>query len=320
MKGLNCLLLPTLLLAALLNSCRNPSPESGEGASVKAAQYFAGDPVELDDYWYQGKAEISSYRLSQNRYRGVHPGEAVLIFVTEDFLVDEQVKDESGGGPASTTVLKTNSLRRFTTGIYDYSIMTSVFTPVEVQTHPYTLKVSTSSQDWCGQTWMQVNREARHYRTSLYSYFESEGDREERVPLTPLEDELYNRIRINPKRLPTGEFELLPGTAYCRLMHLPFEPAAATATLEPYRGDRFKGANLRAYRLHYPDLQRTLTIVFEAETPHRIAGWVEAYPSLSDGVVRETVATHVETVMNAYWQHNDLEDRSMRQDLQLEGR
>ena len=320
MKGSTYLFLPTLFLAALLNGCRNPSPDSAEGASVKAAQYFAGEPVQLDDYWYQGKAEISSYTLSQNRYRGVHPGEAVLIFVTEDFLVDEQVKDESGGGPASTTVLKTNSLRRFTTGIYDYSIMTSVFTPVEVQTHPYTLKVTTSSQDWCGQTWMQVNREARHYRTSLYSYFESEGDREGRTPLAPLEDELYNRIRINPQRLPTGEFEMLPGTAYCRLMHLPFKAAPAKAALEAYQGDRFEGTDLRAYRLHYPGLERTLTIVFETETPHRIAGWVEAYPSLSDGVIRETVATHVKTVRNAYWQHNNREDRTMRQELQLQGR
>jgi len=51
--------------------------------------------TKLDDYWYQGKAEISSYQLEQARYSDVHPGEAVLVFVTEDFLTDKQVKNDN---------------------------------------------------------------------------------------------------------------------------------------------------------------------------------------------------------------------------------
>ena len=46
----------------------------------------------LDSYWYQGKAEISSYELEQVRYGQKHLGDAVLIFVTEDFSKTKQVK------------------------------------------------------------------------------------------------------------------------------------------------------------------------------------------------------------------------------------
>ena len=48
----------------------------------------------LDEYWYQGKAEISRFELQQSRYGEVHQGDAVMIFVTEDFRTDIQVKLE----------------------------------------------------------------------------------------------------------------------------------------------------------------------------------------------------------------------------------
>ena len=97
--------------------------------------------------WYDGKAEISTYDVQQARYKDIHPGKTVLIFVTEDFLTDKQVKNESNETKNSTTVLKTNIVRHFNTGVYDYSIMSSVFTPIDKNKYPKTLKVTTSSQD-----------------------------------------------------------------------------------------------------------------------------------------------------------------------------
>ena len=46
-------------------------------------------------YWFGGKAELNTYRLEQAHYGATFPGEAVLVFVTEDFRVDKQVKSES---------------------------------------------------------------------------------------------------------------------------------------------------------------------------------------------------------------------------------
>ncbi len=309
------------LLFLLLPACQNKGeqPASGDASARKMVSNTWKSPVQLDDYWYQGKAEITSFELSQNRYQDIHRGEAVLIFVSEDFLTDEQVKDERKLNPNSTTVLKTNMVRKFTTGIYEYSIMTSVFTPVEVQKFPHTLKVTHSSQDWCGQSFMQINKTGDQYRMQQFSYFEAEGDTVINTPAIALEDELFNRIRINPDGLPTGELQLLPSTTYCRLIHTPFEPVMAKATLKEYEGERFEGAQLSAYSVEFPSQRRTLEIVFEKAAPYRIAGWTESYPSMFDGEVRTTVARRKETILDAYWKHNAPEDRDLRAKLGIEG-
>ena len=40
---------------------------------------------EFKGYWYAGKAEVSSYKLEQARYGEIREGNAVLVYVTEDF-------------------------------------------------------------------------------------------------------------------------------------------------------------------------------------------------------------------------------------------
>ncbi|NJO02264.1 MAG: hypothetical protein HC880_11765 [Bacteroidia bacterium] len=142
---------------------------------------------EFKDYWYQGKAEVSSYELEQSHYGEVHPGEAILIFVTEDFSKAAQIKldypDEAGSDAVS--VLKLNLVKKFQTGIYDYSILQSTFTPVDVQNHPNTLKVTTSTQEWCGHTFTQLNWQKGKYKLQSHSYFESEGDQKLQIDCQP---------------------------------------------------------------------------------------------------------------------------------------
>ena len=88
------------------------------------------DHKTFGDYWYQGKAEITSYEMEQARYGEIRKGHAVLIFVTEDFSKSKQVKlDNPQKDPEDAVkILKLNFVRKFITGIYPYSIMTSVFT------------------------------------------------------------------------------------------------------------------------------------------------------------------------------------------------
>ncbi len=85
----------------------------------------------FSDYWYQGKAELNRFELKQVRYGEIREGDAVLVFVTEDFLPETQVKYEYK--PVSeqpVSALKLNFTRKFLTGVYPYSMMSSVFTPV----------------------------------------------------------------------------------------------------------------------------------------------------------------------------------------------
>ncbi|MEL7123163.1 MAG: hypothetical protein AAFO07_27185, partial [Bacteroidota bacterium] len=214
-----------LLLLFTFWSCNNEeqtNTDQSEPPQAVSTVFSDTKPLGLDKVWYQGKAEVSRYSLAQNRYRQINNGEAVLIFVTEDFLTDKQVKNDRYSNPNSTPVIKTNHLRKFPTGFYDYSLMLSVFTPTKVHEFPNTMKVTTSIQDWCGHVFMQLNQKGDQYQAEMRSYFESEGDEELNVPIYPLEDELFNRLRMDPASLPQGKFKMYPGTFFVRLAHKEF--------------------------------------------------------------------------------------------------
>ena len=312
--------LSALALLLALAACQSPGePEPAVPVRTAAVDDAADDlSVPADSfgaYWYQGLAEITSYDLEQARYGEVHPGEAVLIFVTEPFLADEQVKADDPNADGAVTVLKMNATRNFLTGVYPYSMMTSVFTPVQRAQHGPALKVTTSSQEWCGHTFTQLNRIADGYRLQLFSYFEGEGD-QDRTLGAPLEDGLWTLLRLNPDALPTGDLTLVPGTIYQRLSHLDLQPHAATATLAP--GD---APGLRTYTLTYPDLDRTLAITFTAAFPHTVEGWTETYRSGFGPNARTltTTATRRGREMLAYWSLNGRADVPRREALGLDG-
>lgn len=270
-------------------------------------------------YWYAGEAEMNRYELHQSRYGEVREGDAVLIFVTEDFLPETQVKYEGLPAPDSpVSVLKLNAMRKFLTGVYPYSTMTSAFTPVDPGNQG-TYKVTTSVQEWCGHVFMQLNRRPEGFDGRYFSYFQGEGDREFDLPVAVLEDELWNLIRLNPGTLPTGNFLVIPGTLFLRLMHKEVAPYKATATLKDYTDETLASAPLRQYRLEYENLNRTLTITFEAEFPHGILSWEETTAPLGDREgVETTRAVRTHTIKLDYWNHNGLEGTELRARLGLD--
>lgn len=292
--------------------------ETGQAPSAKTAAWSESNSIaKLSDYWYQGKAEITRYTLEQNRYQDVHPGEAVMIFVTEDFLTDKQVKNDNYQNPKSVPILKNNMLRKFPTGIYDYSMMTSVFTPVGTKKYPQTLKVTSSSQEWCGHTYMQLNQKNQKIQMTLHSYFENEADQVVSIPSVIMEDEIFNRIRISPESLPTGKLKVLPNSMVLRLLHLPFEAIQAELSMKDYQGVEFAGEDLKVYTVSYPSKNRKLEIVFESEMPYQIVGWKDVYPSIFDGKPRETLAKATKTILSKYWSLNALSDMHLRTELGL---
>ena len=307
------LALAGLTLAACNSSHSHATDVAPADRPAPAPGHFGG---RVDQYWYQGKAELNNYDLEQIRYGEIHPGQVTMIFVSEPFLAGRQVKDDNGTDPTSTPALKTNQVRRFTTGIYDYSQMTSVFTPALTSEHPHTLKVTTSVQDWCGQTWLQMNYAgADRWSTSLRSYFEKEGDVRESVPADFLEDELFNRIRMGYDHLPQGTFNVVPANGYLVMMHKPLAAAKATLALADYSGDRFAGENLKSYSVDFTGLDRRVEIVFDAAAPYVIRGWTETYPSR--GKTLTTVATLREQLLEPYWGQNGVADSTKRAEIGL---
>ncbi|MBC6992858.1 hypothetical protein QWY85_03855 [Neolewinella lacunae] len=312
MQKFSLLLLLSLLFAAC-NTVQDQPDSAPLTSKTMAPGHFSGG---LYEYWYEGVAELNTYDLQQIRYGEIHPGQATLIFVSEDFLTDKQVKNDNYTNPASTPIIKTNFLRRFTTGIYDYSVMTSVFTPTKTDEQPHTLKVTTGLQDWCGQTFTQLNHDGGGaWNVQLRSYFEREGDTNKQLPADFLEDEVFNRIRTGWENLPTGNFNVIPNTGYLLMTHQPYEAAKATVRLSDYAGDRFTGTSLKSYVVDFTDLGRKLEVVFEAASPYVIRGWTESYDSR--GKQLTTVATLTHQVREPYWSQNSTADVGRRDSLGL---
>lgn len=274
-------------------------------------------PVDFNSYWYAGEAELTSYELQQARYGEIHSGEAVLVFVTEPFSRSKQVKLDNWRDQSSdnVSVMKLNLTKKFLTGIYPYSMMMSAFTPVSSDKYPDPFKITTSSQEWCGHTFMQLNLQKDSYRLKGFSYFESEGDFDTEVSKTILEDELWTRIRLNPETLPLGEIELLPSTFYLRLRHRDNQVKKAKASLEQVSSE-YSDSQHHKYTVEYTD--RQLTIYFEKDFPHTILGWEETYLSgFGNPEKLTTKAKRINTIKSAYWGKNSNADRQIRKELGL---
>lgn len=283
-----------------------PSDSSAQGLSDQFKRY-----------WYAGKAEVSRFVLKQDRYGHTHEGDAILIYVTEDFLTDRQVKDESGSSSASVPVMKLNFIRTFTTGLYEYSLMTSVFKPLDTANHPRALKLTSTRQDWCGNSFRQLNLTDGRYRVQTRSYFERVGDRDGIVEAVPTEDALWIAMRLDPESLPQGEVRLIPSLQASALHHVPLRPYRAHATLETIAAD--VGGTRFRYTIRYTEIDRVLTIDFEKEFPHAVLSWEERNGSgQGSPPAKTTRAVRTHLLHTDYWNLNSPGDRHLRRALGLE--
>ena len=265
------------------------------------------DQQTFNSYWNQGKAEITTYSLSQARYGELREGTAVTIFVTEPWNNRDQVKSD---GQGDFQVMKLNLTKNFNTGIYPYSLMTSAFSKADNgQAH----KVSTSSQEWCGHSFTQLNRGEDGWNFQQRSYFESEGDESTQIETCLLEDEIWNMIRLMPDSLPQGNIKILPSTMYLRFSHIDVDPQSAYANLS-------KAGKEWIYYVQYPDLRRTITIKFNSNYPHCISGWQETYLDGFGPNAREltTSASVLQREMLDYWNLNGNADEKWREELGLD--
>tara|TARA_R110002049_G_scaffold263086_18_gene439188 strand:+ start:160 stop:1089 length:930 start_codon:yes stop_codon:yes gene_type:complete len=259
-------------------------------------------------YWYASKAEVTSYALEQARYGELRNGTAVLIYVTEPFEVSKQVKADTSS-PENVSVLKLNSTKSFLTGIYPYSVMTSTFYPVADNSNA--LKITNSVQEWCGQVFAQINNK-ESFEVTSFSYFEREGDQKYSLEKSTLENEIWSKIRIHPSKMPTGELKIIPALEYLRFSHKELKAYTANASITDQ-------GELTAYRLDYPELERSLTIKYTTLFPHTIEGWTETYKSGFGQSAKflTTTATKINRINTAYWQQNSNKHLPIRDSLGL---
>ena len=268
-------------------------------------------------HWGDGKAEISSYRVVQPRYGELREGDGVMVFVTEDINRESFIKVESPTPEQERVyVLKLNNVLKFTTGIYDYSVMTSVFSAVEglAGAGPFELcKITLSAQEWCGHVFDEVQVRNGMLKGELNSYFESEGKGGYEIGFADnfaSEDQLLIQIReLKGPIMEIGEereVEMLPSLWWYRLMHKPHGLVEAKLRKEDVENVEVGNEVFEAVRWGWVWEGFGKTVWVEKEYPHRILRWDD-----STGGSGELV----ETVREPYWNLKRNADQVFRERL-----
>lgn len=271
------------------------------------------------EYWGDGRAEISSYRIVQPRYGQERVGQGVLIFVTEDINRTTKIKVESPT-PAQDRIytLKLNNVLKFTTGVYDYSVMTSVFSAVEPREgdHPFELlKLNLTAQEWCGHVFEEVRIADGEVDGYLNSYFEREGRQEwsfDQPDDFESEDHLLIRIReLKGQWLAEGEtreLTLLPSLWQFRMRHQERTLVQATVHKGTRKSITIQDVAHDAVPWSWSYGAWTATVHVEAAYPHRILRW-----KTSDGGSGELL----ESQRMPYWGQNSLAHEGLREELRI---
>ena len=270
------------------------------------------------EYWGDGRAEVSSYKVVEFRYGEERSGYGVLIFVTEDVNRNTLIKVESKT-PKQDRVyaLKLNNVLKFTTGVYDYSVMTSVFSAIEpsMQSEPFELiKLSLSSQEWCGHVFEEVRVTDDRLLGDLISYFEREGRQQwsfDQPHEFASEDHLLIRIReLKGAFMAEGEsrtMTMLPSLWQFRIRHQERKLVEVTLAKGTREGVNIDGTEYQAVPWTWSYGKREKTVWVETAYPHRILRWES-----SNGRGELMVSKRM-----PYWGLHGIGDEHLRDELEI---
>jgi hypothetical protein len=274
-------------------------------------------------YWKSGLAELTSYDVKVERYGEMRKAQGVMVFVYEEINADTRIKVESAKTPPAKRipVLKLNNVLKFNTGVYDYSIMTSVFAgltaPGSLRPFP-PQKISFTSQEWCGNVFQQILPRPQGLVSEIHSYFESEGDASVTLPYPKgangvpaaiyYEDEMPILVReldgaVWPLATPR-KLNLVPGLWERRKRHAPlaFTEGVLTKVGPEKLGDK------EAVKWTLESLGTTTTYHVAATAPRHLLAW-------ENGKGEKGVL--IASVRSTYWERNHNIDAPLRKKLGL---
>lgn len=322
-RALSLLVVSLLLGAAACESGDRTRSTSNEPDRDEASRGDIADlpdrPVasassEFWDHWGDGRAELSGYKGQIRRYGELRRATATFVYVTEPHDRRTWVKDDEVEEPHRVNVLKLNRALKFQTGIYPYSIMTSVFAPTgdwgRRRFQP--TKITMTSQEWCGHVFHGVWPGPEEFLVESRSYFADPGD--DRRTVSTSSNTLYQDALPIQLRELDGDFndgedwegEVVPGVWHARKDHDPIEPVDAQIER---RETTLDGTPVTRFVLSYADVEVTYDI--EREPPRRLLRW-----SHSNG-------SHLrlqKTARLPYWRQNAPGDEKLRQKLGLDPR
>jgi len=178
------------LLALFLIMKRPRHPDTLNVAAAAASSEWGMNPT-----WDDGLAEVAKYQARRTVYGKTRVFETICITVKEDFTPNFYVKADSPSDQ-SIPVLKFNVVSTIPAGNYDYRYLTSVF--VSRHNPMNLIKLTSGSQEWCGNTFKEVRNWENKSGLIFHSYFDGEGDGSLTLDLRPgdlMEDQLPVALR-----------------------------------------------------------------------------------------------------------------------------
>lgn len=160
-----------LLIPLLISACESGNTTIGNRFS-DIDQYF--DLAWADSsYWDDGKAEVAIYQGNRNIYGKDRSFETTHVTVAEQFNKQFNVKTDDYSRNDLFRIVKYHAFARIPTDNYPYHFSTSIFIRRD---NPLLLhKMTSSSQEWCGNTFKEFNNDGRTINFQFSSYWDNEG-------------------------------------------------------------------------------------------------------------------------------------------------
>ncbi|MBL8693049.1 MAG: hypothetical protein JNJ88_03040 [Planctomycetes bacterium] len=200
---------------------------SGQSESKAPAPLPVDAQWSTSRLWDDGLAEVARYDATRTIYGKERRFELVSVVVKEELDRKLLVKSDRPGAAENLEALKLNLTQRIETENYPYHFLTSVF--VERADVRRFVKETNGSQEWCGNTFLEVLAAPSGVLLRWHSYWDGEGDGErtmERPANALLEDGLWLALRA--AKLEAGKehaVQLLPSRIQTRLGETSWVPA-----------------------------------------------------------------------------------------------
>jgi len=173
---------PALLSLALglcVGNCTAPDKQPAAGRVPASAQALQAVLRHFDQqwamrkYWEDGLAEVATYEAQRTVYKKMRTFEYTLITVKEEFNQQFNVKTNDYQRKDLFPVMKVNQFCQIQTDQYPYHYLTSLFFRRD---QPVALcKMTTSSQEWCGNTFKAIVDDGVNFAQTFNSYWDNQG-------------------------------------------------------------------------------------------------------------------------------------------------
>ncbi|MBD2721029.1 hypothetical protein [Hymenobacter armeniacus] len=169
----------SLLLSTGLAGCQAPTNEQAAGRAPVSAQALQAVLPHFDQnwamrkLWEDGLAEVATYDAERVVYKKPRRFEYTMITVKEEFNQQFNVKTDDYKRQDLFPVMKINQFCAIPADQYPYHYLTSLFFRRDQPVALY--KMTTSSQEWCGNTFKSIIDDGVNFEMWYHSYWDGEG-------------------------------------------------------------------------------------------------------------------------------------------------